>query len=309
MVAVREAETLVGIAPFIIEPEMLLSKVPFRVIKFVAEWGDGDKPRLVTTQDEAWMWTRIQEFLTCEFKAWDAIALDEQPIDSPFPAAGAFRGAGFSLRRSSGICSYRAAIGGEWTDYVAGLKGKVRGDWTRCRRRLSEHAQPMSFECFEGVDDIGAALERYVALEQTTWKGGASFSIGGAIQQLRFYRALVRELAPAGMVAICFLTSGGADAAAALVFRTRDVVYGAHICYDPSLSKFAPGVVLNAEVMRRHFGSHYAFFDFLALQGGDTDSRFKANWATEVEDLTEIRVLKRGLRSRLYALDQKLRSE
>ena len=67
VLAVREAEKLVGIAPFIIEPEMLLPKVPFRVIKFVAEWGDGDKPRLVTTQDEAWMWTRIQGALDARF--------------------------------------------------------------------------------------------------------------------------------------------------------------------------------------------------------------------------------------------------
>ncbi len=459
LLAIRDRQQLVGIAPFVIEPEMLLSVIPFRVIKFITEWGDGDKPRILTTQDDVLMWGVIQKFLTSDFTAWDAIALDEQPPDSGVLAQGVFREANFSVRRSPGVWSYRAAIGGKWTEYVAALKGKVRGDWARCKRRLCEHAQPLTVECFEGADDIGQALERYVALERRTWKGGASFSIGGSSEQFAFYAELVQQLAPAGMVAICFLISGTKDAAAAMVFRgggivygahicydpsrnrsahprsirtacltghgysvrhtpplwsyradiagdwtdyvralkgkvrgdwarcrrrlsehapplsfdffedpgdiggaleryvalerqtwkggaefsiggnpgqfafykdlvqrlapegmvaigfltsgTNDaaaamvfrgggVVYGAHICYDPSLAKFSPGVILNAEVMKRHFDSRYRFFDFLALQGGDSDSRFKAAWATESQELTGITIYKRGLRFMLY---------
>lgn len=101
-------------------------------------------------------------------------------------------------------------------------------------------------------------------------------------------------------MAIGFLTSGTNDAAAAMVFRGGGVVYGAHICYDPLLAKFSPGVILNAEVMKRHFDSRYRFFDFLALQGGDSDSRFKAAWATESQELTGITIYKRGLRFMLY---------
>lgn len=307
LLAIRDARQLVGIAPFVIEPEMLLSRFPFRVIKFITEWGDGDKPRIVTTLDDALMWGVIERFLSSDFRAWDAIALDEQPPDSGVLAPAVFRTSSFLVRRTPGVWSYRAAIGGGWTDYVAALKGKVRGDWARCKRRLSEHAQPLRVECFEGVDDIGQALERYVALERKTWKGGASFSIGGKPEQLAFYTDLVQQLAPAGMVAICFLISGPEDGAANMVFRGGGTVYGAHICYDPSLAKFSPGVILNAEVMKRHFDSGYRFFDFLALQGGDSDSRFKAAWATESQELAGINIYKRGLRLLLYRVDQRWR--
>ena len=96
------------------------------------------------------------------------------------------------------------------------------------------------------------------------------------------------------------------DAAAAVIFRSANVVYGAQICYAPAFRKVSPGIVLNVEIMKRHFDTHYAAFDFLALQGGTTDGRFRGNWATESQQLATFTIFKRGFRDRLYRIDKRM---
>jgi CelD/BcsL family acetyltransferase involved in cellulose biosynthesis len=306
VLAVRKRGQLVGIAPFMIEPDKLFGLYPFRVIRYVADWGDGDKPAIVTTEDERTVWKAVCAFLKCDFTAWDAISFDEQPLESPLAEAGCFPESAFRIRRTNRVWSFRTALSGAWSDYLRSLKGKVRGDWARCRRRLEEHAQPLAVEWFEAPDEVGRALDRYAALERRTWKGDAVFSVGGTAEQLGFYRDLVDRSATKGRVAICFLRSGRDDAAAALIFRSINVVYGAQICYAPELGKFSPGIVLNAEIMKRHFDSHFTAFDFLALQGGTTDGRFRSNWATESQQLATITIFKRGFRDRLYRMDKRI---
>jgi CelD/BcsL family acetyltransferase involved in cellulose biosynthesis len=306
VLAIRKRGQLVGAAPFMIEPDKLFWLYSFRVIRYVADWGDGDKPRIVTTEDERVVWKAICDFLMREFTAWDAISFDEQPLESPILESGCFREPAFRIRRTNRVWSFRTALGGAWPDYLGSLKGKVRGDWARCRRRLEERAQSLAVEWFEAPDEVGRALDRYVALERTTWKGNAGFSVGGTAEQQSFYRDLVNRLARKGMVVICFLRSGREDAAAALIFRGANVVYGAQICYAPAFRKFSPGIVLNVEIMKRHFDSHFTAFDFLALQGGTTDGRFRENWATESQQLATITIFKRGFRDRLYRIEKRI---
>jgi CelD/BcsL family acetyltransferase involved in cellulose biosynthesis len=305
LLAVRRGDQLVALAPFVIEPVPLVGQRPFRVIKFISEWGEGDRHRLLSFEDQGVVWHALHAFLDCQFLAWDALLLDEQPLDSlPLHEAG-FPGPRYRIRQSHQTLSFRASLTGSWDHFIRSRKGKVRGDVARCERRLSEYAQPVVVESFERAAEINDAMERYLALERTTWKAAADFSIGGNPYQEGFYRELIGRFAARGMVAIYFMRCGSDDVAAAIIYRARGVMYGAHICYSPAYAKFSPGILLNAEIMKRHFGSIYRTFDFLALQGAAGEDRFRENWCTETQPVARITVYKRGPRY-LYVLLQRL---
>ena len=83
ILVVRRGATLVGIAPFRIENMKAANIRLLRVIRFIAEWGSGDKPSIVTTEEPDLIWNRIFEFLNKEYNQWERICLIEQPENSP----------------------------------------------------------------------------------------------------------------------------------------------------------------------------------------------------------------------------------
>lgn len=306
LLTIRSAGRLIAIAPFVIEPEPLFFFPSYRVIKYITEWGYGDKPRILTSEDEDLVWDEICNFLSHTFCTWDAIALDEQIIDSAARRGRCFSRAGYHIRLSRVAASQSVSLAGEWSNYLQSRKTKVRSEWARCKRRLSEHGGPLSVDCIVAPGEILSALDRYIALEQTAWKGRAHFSIGGNPGLTAFYRELVERFAAHRMVAFYFLRSAYSDVAAAIIFRVRDRAYGAHICHNPELSKFSPGIILNAEILETHFSTQFRLFDFLALQSSEKSNRFKENWATDTEALIHIAVSKGGARHLLHVSRRKL---
>lgn len=306
VLAIRKQSRLVGVVPFVIELHPMLSGLSLRVIKFITELGIGDRPRALTSEDDTVIWRAVCRFLGHRFRGWDAMTLTEQPANAPVLSDDCWSHARYPRRVFNGPSSLRASLSGSWADYIGSRKGKIRGDLARCRRRLSELPQSLVVECVDDQSEIGAAFDRYLALEQRTWKRQSDLSIGGNPDLEAFNRALFERLAPKGMVALYFLRSGQADAAAAVIFRARDQVYGAHICYAPDFSKFSPGTVLNAAIMERHFSCGYKTFDFLTLENNEVSRQLKENWATETEQLVDFTIFNLGPRYLVYRAERRL---
>jgi hypothetical protein len=51
--------------------------IPYREIRFIAEW-EGDRPGILTTHSEEYAWREIVDFLCAKVGNWEALNLGEQ---------------------------------------------------------------------------------------------------------------------------------------------------------------------------------------------------------------------------------------
>lgn len=202
VLTIRRGHRLVGVAPFVIEREAFPWRLPRRVIRFIAEWGIGDRPGVLTTEDESLTWQAICRFLNRDFRSWDVLSLTEQPLRSPILRDTCFPRRHYPQHSVNAGVSFWASLTGSWSGFLSSRRAKVRSDFSRGSRRLAELPEPVSFVCVDHPRDIAAAFERYARLEKKTWKRNSRQSIAGNRDLERFSGALVQRLASKGRVAI-----------------------------------------------------------------------------------------------------------
>jgi CelD/BcsL family acetyltransferase involved in cellulose biosynthesis len=285
IIVVKQENDAVAIAPFRIEHQKFLGLPSIRIIRFIAEWGEGDKPRIISKIPVELVWKRIYLFLHKEYRRWDSLYLLEQNKATLDITQYIFNGSIYSQRSESLSNSYFISMAGSWDEYVNSLGSKTRQNWRKCRRLLEENFSGISFERFGDSSQILQALDRYILLEQSGWKKGMEFSVGGNDRVKSFYKELIDQLALRKMVSIHFLTDNHKDISSAIIYHCKDHLYGAHIAYDREYSKYSPGIMLNSEIIKSNFQSRFDVFDLLGLQNAEKKPHFKKSWATgEIEN-------------------------
>ena len=302
ILAVRRGTTLVGIAPFRIKSVKLgnislIRGIRLRMIRFIAEWGNGDKPSIVTIEEPEIMWNRIFQFLIKDYTQWDMISLAEQPASSPVLKQRVFSNIWYSGRVVPESTSYYISITGTWEEYIMKRKNTQR-TWKKDRKKLFSRPEGVYFQCFEDPDAVPGALKRFIAIEQSGWKKNSDFSVGGSEKQKAFYEELLIQLAHKNMVAIYLLTLGTTDIAGALRYKYNDTIYASQITYNSLYSEYSPGVILNAEIIKTLFGTHYQEYDLLGFRG--EENSLKKNWSTGVQQTITIQIYKKSLYMFLY---------
>jgi hypothetical protein len=298
---VRRDAALVGIAPFRIDSMKVRNIRLFRAIRFIAEWGGGDKPAIVTTEKPDLIWDRIFQFLNKEFTQWDGILLTEQPTDSPVLNQKFFNNIWYSARVVPEYTSFYVSITGTWEEYIKTRGKNTYRTWKNSRKKLFDLPERVKFQCIDNPEILPDALDRFIAIEQSGWKKNSDFSVGGSEKQKAFYKELLTHLAYENRVAIYFLISENTDIAGAIVYKYKSIAYIAQITYRPTHSEYSPGVILNVEIIKAMFGTHYKEFDFLGLRG-DEKNFLKKNWSTGTRQTITIQIYNRNLRRYLYVM-------
>lgn len=309
ILVVRRGETLVGIAPFRIERVKLgnmrlIREIRLRRIRFIAEWGNGDKPSIVTTEEPELIWETIFQYLNKDYTQWDIISLAEQPENSPVLNQKLLSNIWYSLMVLPESTSYFISITGTWDEYIKKRKNTQR-TWKKDRKRLFARPEGVDFQCFDDPDNLSGALHRFIGIEQSGWKKNSNFSIGGSEKQKVFFEELLIQLAQKNMAAIYLLTLGNTDIAGALRFKYNTTIYASQITYDPLYAEYSPGVILNAEIIQSMFGTHYKKYDLLGFKG--EENSLKKNWSTGSQQTIRIQVYKKTLFSLLYANEDSLK--
>jgi len=302
ILVVRRGATLVGIAPFRIEHVKLgnirlLSGIQLRVIRFIAEWGNGDKPSIVTSEEPEQIWDGIFQYLIKDYTQWDLLSLAEQPANSPIRNQRILSNIWYSGRAVPESTSYYISITGTWEEYLINRKNTQR-TWKKDRKKLFSHPEGVHFQYFECPDTLPGALNRFIAIEQSGWKKNSDFSVGGNEINKRFYEELLIHLAQKNMVAIYLLTLGTTDIAGALRYKYNNTIYASQITYNPMYAEYSPGVILNAEIIKSLFGTHYKKCDLLGFRG--EENSLKKNWSTGALQTMTIQIYKKSLRMFLY---------
>ena len=168
------------------------------------------------------------------------------------PEHGAFAAAldavlGQSGRLSAQFGRHRRALlepGAPRTGYLErAMPTRKRKDLRRQRRRLEEFA-PVTFRTATAADEIDAALDDFLALEASGWKGAAGTAAANDPAVREFVRGAVAGLAVEGRVRIDRLSLNGRVIAAAVTLASGNTAWFWKIAYDEDLARFSPGVQL-----------------------------------------------------------------
>ncbi|ESY84473.1 hypothetical protein X739_20065 [Mesorhizobium sp. LNHC220B00] len=137
-------------------------------------------------------------------------------------------------------------------DYLkASLRAHHYREFRRLKRRLGDLGK-LEHAVARGPEEIRHAIERFLTLEASGWKGRERTAM--AIDRFRaaFAREAVHRLAEQDMCRIHSLTLDGRTVACLIVFVEAGVAYTWKTAYDETLAAYSPGTLLMIEVTRQH---------------------------------------------------------
>jgi hypothetical protein len=129
------------------------------------------------------------------------------------------------------------------------LGGKKLKELRRQRNRLAEHGE-VHFEVARTPEAIERAIEVFLALEASGWKGERGTALRQNEGDAAFIRRATRGLAESGQCEIVTLRTGETPVAAAIVLRHLDRAFYFKLGIDERFSKFSPGVQLTLDLTR-----------------------------------------------------------
>ncbi|MCK1339028.1 GNAT family N-acetyltransferase [Bradyrhizobium sp. 38] len=119
----------------------------------------------------------------------------------------------------------------------------------RQRHRLEEHGA-VAFEVARRPDEIGPALETFLQLEASGWKGKRGTALIQHAGDATFIRRAVATLAETAQCEIVTLRAGTIPVAAGIVLRHQDRAFFFKLGIDERFAKYSPGVQLTLELTR-----------------------------------------------------------
>jgi CelD/BcsL family acetyltransferase involved in cellulose biosynthesis len=119
----------------------------------------------------------------------------------------------------------------------------------RLRNRLAEHGT-VHFEVARTPADVACAIETFLVLEASGWKGARGTALAQNDGDASFIRRATTALAGSGQCEIITLRAGETPVAAGIVLRQQDRAFFFKIGVDERFAKTSPGVQLTLELTR-----------------------------------------------------------
>lgn len=130
-----------------------------------------------------------------------------------------------------------------------GLGARKLKELRRQRHRLEDHG-PVLFEVARKPDEIRPALETFLQLEASGWKGKRGTALIQHAGDATFIRRAVPALAETAQCEIVTLRAGATAVAAGIVLRHQDRAFFFKLGIDENFAKYSPGVQLTLELTR-----------------------------------------------------------
>lgn len=127
------------------------------------------------------------------------------------------------------------------------LGSKKLKELRRQRNRLSDSG-PVTFDIASSPGDVVRALDGFLELEASGWKGQRGTALGQDEGDTAFIRRAAGTLSGAGLFEIATLACNGVPVAAGLLLRHGRRAFFFKIAYDEASAKFSPGVQLTLDV-------------------------------------------------------------
>lgn len=288
IIVISDGASIRGIGPFYVERKVWRGLIPYRSLRFIADW-EGDRPSILSQDDMVLCFKKIFDFLNHKRHAWDMIELAEQPKDGPEGKGWSFLSrTGWYWEQQLDAIDYYIVPQGSWDDYLKSLKGKVRSNLRRQIRRLEALPEGIEVEMIADTHRIVDALRRFVALEKLSWKAAANIGTSKNNVHMFFYEDLLSRLAKKGNVQIYFLKSNKEDLAGAIHLSCHGITYGRHTAYSPKYATYSPAVILHSKIFQAAFEESFYEIDLLGLKESGKDEKHKTDWANGTRETVKL---------------------
>lgn len=132
---------------------------------------------------------------------------------------------------------------------IVGLGPKKIKELRRQRNRLADGGEVVFKIARPGVE-AAAALDAFLALEASGWKGARGTALASKPGDTRFVKTAMTALVAAGVADIATLSSGPKVIAAGILLRHLRRSFFFKIGYDESAARTSPGVQLTLDLTR-----------------------------------------------------------
>lgn len=137
-------------------------------------------------------------------------------------------------------------------DYLATRLSKERRRRTLgAQRRIERELGPLVTTVARTPEEVAAALETFMAVEASGWKGRRGTAVGARADTAAFFRESLTRLAAGGRIDIVTLSLPEASFASAVLARADGRVWFYKTAYDERFARFSPGVALDLVVTER----------------------------------------------------------
>ena len=184
------------------------------------------------------------------------VMLPYLPLDGPLAASIAAIVAGRGGRRADFWAHERGALelasltASERANYLAtSLSGRKARQLDRLYRRLAADGA-ITHETIRDPDRLGPALDDFIALEATGWKGRAGTAVENSPDEVAFLHRLVRAYGARNEVRIDRLRRDRRSVAISIAFETGSTLWYLKIAHDEAEARNSPGAQLALRVTR-----------------------------------------------------------
>lgn len=192
-------------------------------------------------------------------------AIDDTAAEHPSLIAGA-REAGLAIARFDHFGTWHEPLlGRNWGAYLAARPGALR---TTLRRKLKRAAGETRFEMISGPAGLEAGIAAYEAVYAQSWKEPEPFP--------RFNAALMRAIAPLGLLRLALLHGASGPIAAQFWVRTHDTAMVLKLAHLEAAKALSPGTVLTALAIRALLTEG----GITSLDFGRGDDPYKSLWTS-----------------------------
>lgn len=157
--------------------------------------------------------------------------------------------------------------------YTTHLGPGRRKDLQRRRRRLAERGR-VEMQSFSGGTGLRQAVEDFLALEQKGWKGEAGTALACRENTAAYLRAVFTDGGGPVTCRADMLKLDGLPIAISLAFVSGGTAYMFKTTYDETLRRYAPGVLLEDEIVRACQSGLAERLDSATMPGGVMDSLY-----------------------------------
>lgn len=133
----------------------------------------------------------------------------------------------------------------------AALSSHRYGEFRRLRRRLEDQG-PVEHVVARAPEDIRRAVETFLLLEASGWKGRARTAMASDRYRAPFAREAVYGLAQQDLCRVHTLTLGGKVIASLIVFIEAGIAYTWKTAFDEAYAAYSPGTLLMIEATKQH---------------------------------------------------------
>ncbi len=130
------------------------------------------------------------------------------------------------------------------------LSAKKLKELRRQRNRLADEHGMVRFTVARTTDEVARAVEIFLALEASGWKGERGTALRQDAGDLSFIRNATRGLSETGQCEIVAMHAGQTPVASAVVLRHQDRAFYFKLGIDERFAKYSPGVQLTLDLTR-----------------------------------------------------------